>query len=214
MLLVPLLIRVFGSRDRSFASGLRDGHHLLYFATIGFAYILVQIVLMQHFQRFIGSPTYSLLVVLGGFLIFNGIGGLVSGVLPRAAVLACFAAIPVALVLMLLLLDDAFSAFGGAGFVARLFVSVLLIAPIGLLLGVPFPNALELAKRQEAPEYAALLFGVNGAFSTVGATASLIIAVSSGFTFSLLLGAGGYLVAFGLFWLLMRTGTSGREAAV
>jgi hypothetical protein len=39
--------------------------------------MMVQIVLIQKFQLFIGSPTYGVIVVLGGMLLFSGIGSLV-----------------------------------------------------------------------------------------------------------------------------------------
>ncbi|MCZ7582966.1 MAG: hypothetical protein M5R36_06330 [Deltaproteobacteria bacterium] len=48
--------------------------HLFFFALIGVGYLVVEIALMQKFNHFLGSPTYSLIVILGGMLVCSGVG--------------------------------------------------------------------------------------------------------------------------------------------
>jgi hypothetical protein len=176
----------------------------LFVAVIGFGYMLVEIVLMQKFQRFIGSPTYSLIVVLGGLLLFSGIGSFVSRYFSRRIVVACIVAIPVLLGIDLLYLDGIFRFLAALDFGAKLFASALLIMPLTFLMGIPFPNALEIVKRNTSAEYASLLFGISGAFSTIGSAGSLFISVSYGFSMTFLVGAGCYAAGLVLFLLILR----------
>lgn len=199
LLFIPVIGRIY--RQFKARSGIVS-IHVLYFAVLGFSYMLVEIVLIQNFERFIGSPAYSTLIVLGGFLLFNGIGSLISRRFPRWLLYACFIAIPILLFVMLTFLGDFFSAFGHLEFGGRVVVSILLLLPITILMGLPFPNALERTKMLASPEYGALMFGVNGVFSTVGATASGFIGLTLGFRASYQIGIVGYLVAIGLFVLM------------
>lgn len=201
LLFVPIIGRIIRQfRERSLLVSV----HFVYFAVIGFSYMLTEIMLIQHFERFIGSPTYSVLVVLGGFLLFNGIGSFVSRYFSRWTLYGCIAAIPVVLLVMLLLVDRLYVYFGDVSFVGRMVISALLLMPVAVLMGMPFPNAVERVKKGTSAEYGTLMFGVNGAFSTVGATASLLISVTHGFTVSFMVGVIGYVVALGLFVVIDR----------
>jgi len=176
----------------------------LFVAVIGFGYMLVEIVLMQKFQRFIGSPTYSLIVVLGGLLFFSGLGSFASRYFPRKIVTVCILAIPVLLGINLLFLDDIFRLLAALDFGGKLFASAVLIMPLTFLMGIPFPNALEIVKKNTSAEYASLLFGISGAFSTIGSAASLLISVTYGFSMTFLVGAGCYALGLVLFLLILR----------
>lgn len=201
LLFVPIIGRIIREfRQRSLLVSV----HFVYFAVIGFSYMLTEIMMIQHFERFIGSPTYSVLVVLGGFLLFNGIGSFISRYFNRVTLYACIGAIPVVLIVMLLLVDRLYVFFGDVGFVGRMVISALLLMPVAVLMGMPFPNAVERIKQGTSAEYGTLMFGINGAFSTVGATASLLISVTHGFTISFMVGVIGYVIALGLFVVIDR----------
>ena len=76
----------------------------------------------------------------------------------------------------------------------RMVVAVLIVLPVGVFMGMPFPKG--------ALRVRSLIdwgFAVNGAASVVGATMILLVAMTWGFTVALLLGAALYLLA----WLLM-----------
>ena len=62
---------------------------LLYFATLGAGFIVVEVVLLQKCVLFLGHPAYALTVVLFALLLFSGLGSFLSGrfqddALPRA----------------------------------------------------------------------------------------------------------------------------------
>src|SRR5690606_35111370 len=60
---------------------------LLYFAAIGFGFIVVEIVLSQKFILYLGHPFYALAVILFAVLLFSGLGAMAStrAPLPRFA---------------------------------------------------------------------------------------------------------------------------------
>lgn len=175
----------------------------LFVAATGFGYMLVEIVLMQVFQRFIGLPTISLIVTLGGLLLFSGIGSFVSRFLKKRTIIFLTALIPLILFIMLKTLDSTFLYFAENSFGSKIFISILLIFPVTFLMGIPFPNAVEKVKKFTSNEYATLMFGVSGAFSTLGATSAILINVTYGYSMSFAVGIGCYLVGLVFFMMIM-----------
>src|SRR4029453_1871933 len=52
---------------------------LTYFGVVGFAFMAVEIALMQRFTLFLGHPTYSLLVILFVILLSTALGSPLRG---------------------------------------------------------------------------------------------------------------------------------------
>jgi len=150
---------------------------MAYFATIGFAYMLIQIGLLQRFAIYLGHPTYTLAIVLFSMLLFTGLGSLASERVPiRRGGL--FRAVPVAIAAMLvvtvLALDGTLARTVTAGLPVRTLVVLAFAAPLATLLGMCFPFGVRLV--HQTPAVAAWAWGVNGAF---GVLASIIaVAVS------------------------------------
>ena len=164
--------------------------------------MLVEIVLMQKYQRFIGAPTYSLIITLGGLLLFSGIGSFVSKYFTRLLIWICIGLIPLLLLFQSFFLDNIFLYFAKYSFINKLFISSLLLFPLTFLMGIPFPHALEAIKKNTTAEYATLMFGVSGAFSTIAATSSLLISVIYGFSMTFMIGIICYLIISLLFILI------------
>lgn len=173
-----------------------------FFSIIGFGYMLVEIVLMQKYQRFIGSPTFALIVILGGLLLFSGLGSFVSRKFSKKTLIMAISLIPIILLLKLLFLDELFVIFGKVGFRNKLIVSAALLFPLTFLMGMPFPNMLEYIKNKISGEYGTLMYGISGTFSTIAATASILISVTFGFTVSFITGIICYLIGILLFILI------------
>ena len=68
------------------------------------------------------------------------------------------------------------------------------MAPLGFLMGMPFPKGLRATGRGPFPE-PPLYWGMNGLFSVVGSMATMVTAVIFGFTWAMLGGAAFYLLA-------------------
>jgi hypothetical protein len=71
---------------------------------------------------------------------------------------------------------------------------LVLMAPLGLVLGVPFPRGLALVGRT-GPDWLPLAWGVNGFGSVVGAVLAALIALSFGLAAVFRTGAVAYAIA-------------------
>ena len=171
---------------------------LLYFAGLGAGFIILEVALVQKCILFLGHPVYSLAVVLFSLLGFSGLGSLLSGrfadgrlrtVLPRVLL-----ALAAAVVLYVLLLSPVFHAFVQLGRAYRIVITVALLAPLGVVMGMPMPIGVRVLNR-ESPALIPWAWGVNGAASVMGSAAALAIALLAGFDEAMLAGAALYLVA-------------------
>ena len=109
--------------------------------------------------------------------------------LPRV-ILALVAAV----VVYVLLLSPIFHAFVQLGRAYRIAVTVVLLAPLGLVMGMPMPIGVRVLNR-EAPSLIPWAWGVNGAASVMGSAAALAVALLAGFNQAMLMGAALYLLA-------------------
>jgi hypothetical protein len=94
----------------------------------------------------------------------------------------------------LLILPRVFERFGGSAVHMRIIISVALLMPIGLLLGMPMPAGLRLLCKK-SPRSIPWAWGINGATSVLGSVVSIIVAMNWGFNQALVLGAATYLCA-------------------
>lgn len=170
---------------------------LTYFSCLGLGYILVEIVLSQRFILFLGHPIYALSVVLAGLLFFSGLGslaaakiGLQGGRAQRLAILGILV-VGGAYVFGLPVL---FQRFLHADTAFRVGLSFLLLAPLGFLMGMPFP--LGITRLQDRGQVVAWAWGVNGYFSVLGSVLSIILGLAFGFTWVLVIALGVYAVAW------------------
>jgi len=162
----------------------------LYFFTIGMAFMIVEVILMQKYTFFIGPSVYSLITILLTLLLFSGIGSRFAEKVENRKV---FIGIFIWLMLDIFIFRYVIDSLGGAQLLLRMLITAVLIAPLGFLMGMPFPKGT--LKVGPLVDWA---FAVNGAASVLGSTVIILIAISLGFTAALLLGAVLYLAAFGL----------------
>jgi len=159
---------------------------------------------MQRFILLLDQPTYSFGVVLFSVLVFSGVGSLFAPKLgryrrwavPALAVLALVYAVAT-LPLMHLVL--------GLPLVARMLIVILAIAPLALLMGVPFPTGIA-ALEERRSALVPWAWGANGYASVVGATLASLVALSWGFSIVMVAAGAVYLVAWGAFSLALRDG--------
>ena len=111
---------------------------------IGLGFLLLEIALIQRFVLFLGFPTYALSVVLFSLLAFTGIGSLLSTRLatPRRTLIAALAFACVLIAAAAFGLQPLLRALIEWPFAARVALSVVLLAPAGLALGMAMPIGL------------------------------------------------------------------------
>ena len=177
---------------------------LAYFALIGLGFMFVEIGLLSRLSVFLGQPTLALALLLGGIIFFTGIGSLLSRHVPldaRAWVLGypLIAGLMVSLVSVCAPL--LVRAFAGAADVTRCAVSLGLLIPPALGMGLCFPLGLRLCEQLErarqprrAPRLGPWLWCVNGAFGVCASGLGLMSSMTLGITRTLWLGAACYLL--------------------
>ena len=189
LILLPVLIllwRASGSRV-----SIKRGQVLVYFFAIGLAFLFIEIALMQKFILFLHHPVLAMAVTLTAFLLFSGVGSDWSGRLlvtrRRREVLqfAIFGIIGINSI-YLFLLPNLFSGLAGLPVSLKIVTSVLLIAPLALCMGMPFPLALgSLAKHAQL--YLPWAWAINGCASVISAVLATILAIHFGFMLVIML---------------------------
>jgi len=164
---------------------------LLYFITVGFGFILVEISLIQRFVLFLGHPTYALTVVVFLLLLSSGAGSVAARhqITSGGKVLPLLGLICALIVINVVLLPWLLAAAVGLPFAIKLVISALVLAPLGFLMGMPFPTGLRLVKTVE------WAWALNAAASVLGSVMAMIIAIHFGLTITLLCAAVAYLLA-------------------
>jgi spermidine synthase len=167
---------------------------LIFFSFLGCSFIFVEIALMQRFTLLLGHPSRSLALVLGTLLFSTGVGSWSAKRFKIPARVFFVATVTLVLVAAYLYpyVIDICLPFGG---VARSCLTIGLIFPLGLFMGMPFPTGLKQvsAENENAVPW---MFGINSGTTVVGSIVAIILAMGTGFTVVIALGAAGYLVAF------------------
>jgi len=84
---------------------------------------------------------------------------------------------------------------------------LLLVAPLGFVLGMPFPLGLRLAMRRSSA-LGSWAWGVNGFFTVIGTVLALMLGMMIGFRMVLLLACACYLAGLLALAWLQRGGTN------
>ena len=169
-----------------------------YFGMLGAGFMLIEVALLQRFVLLLGHPVYSLTVTLFSVLLGTGIGSLASrhisdARLRRTTQLVIVGIVGVA-ILGIVALPPIIRWAITASHSARIALTVILIAPAGVLMGMPLPAGIRLM----TAHHSALVpwaWGMNGALSVIGATLAVFIAMNWGFSVTLMTGAAIYLTA-------------------
>jgi hypothetical protein len=163
----------------------------LYFGCLGLGYLFLEIALIQKFTLFLSHPVLSATTVLGSMLFFSGLGSLFGERFRMAWVVSGIAGLATVYALILPLL---FGLFLQAADPVRTVITVVLLAPLAFLMGMPFPRGLARVKSDAAP-LAPWAWAVNGCASVMAPPLATLIAMSFGFRTVLGTAAVVYLVA-------------------
>ena len=172
---------------------------LLYFVAIGLGYILVEITFIQRFVLFLGHPTYALTVVVFLMLFSSGAGSVVSRnwIAKPQSVWAPLLITASTLLVYVWALPHLLNRLVGVPFPAKLVVSALVLAPLGFVMGMPFPAGLRAlaANRGEPGDSIEWAWAMNAASSVLGSVLAIVIAIQFGLNVTLTCGATAYLLA-------------------
>jgi hypothetical protein len=186
--------------------------NLIYFALLGFAFLLVEIPLLQRFILYLGNTAYAVTAVLFALLFFSALGSRWSHRIP---LLLSLIMVVILILSIPLFLPPLFKWTLGLPLAARLGITVLILSPLGFFMGIPFPTGIRSLTRQgqsktqgdEATYRTDIpwIWAVNGAASVVSPIIAALLALTFGFSVVLWLGALCYAAALITVWLYFRS---------
>ena len=188
--------------------GVYFGRSVLIFVGLGAGFMLIEVSLFQKLILYLGSPTISLSVLLCSILVGMGAGSMVSSYfMPNDHFKRLFYSSliivligSIAIMVYPLILE---SIMDKSRFF-RSFITFILVFPLGLIMGVPFPTSIQIMKKLNFESFIPWMYGVNGSMSILGSIGSIIISMLLGFKYALFLGLLLYLLVAFFAWTGMR----------
>jgi hypothetical protein len=165
-----------------------------YFCAIGIGFMLIEISQMQRLMVFLGHPVYGLSVVLFTILLFSGIGSMTVGASPprAGAVAARIVALLVTLAVVGLLTPVLTTWARSETTGMRIVLSMLLLAPPAICMGMMFPLGLSIWRRHA--ELHPFFWSANGITSMLASVLGMALSIEFGIANTYALGVGFYAV--------------------
>jgi SAM-dependent methyltransferase len=171
---------------------------LAYFAALGVGFMLVEVPTIQRLTVYLGRPVYSLAIVLFSLLLFSALGSLWIGrqsdKTPGRYLIGVFGILVALVVIQAVAVPPLLRATVGWSLAARLATTVVILAPMGFLMGMPFPFGTRWVGTRR-PGVVPWLWGINGVTSVLGSALGTAMAIHFGFRIVLLVAAGVYALA-------------------
>jgi hypothetical protein len=177
---------------------------VVYFPALALGFLFIEIYLIEKASFWLGDRTSGFAVVLTGMLVFSGLGSLLTPVFdarPRRGIVMVAAIVSAWCLTALLFLEPLILGTLDWPFIIRAALLLILIAPVSVALGLPFPLGLNQAGTSGFLPWA---WGLNGAFSVVATPLANLIARESGFSRVLFCAAILYGIAVATFPLLRK----------
>ena len=169
---------------------------ILYFSGIGLGFMFVEIIFIQRFILYFGSPAYATAAVITALLIFSGSGSYYSTYFTQKKgwMIRMFAFIVLMLFAYSFLLTPLLQQTVHFNLYIKLLILFLVTAPLAFCMGIPFPaGLLHLSKINK--EVIPWAWGINGCVSVISTAVATLVAVELGFTWVMLFAALAYSVA-------------------
>lgn len=199
--IIIILIPLFFIRRESATQAVKfnQGKVLCYFLALGFGFLLIEIAFLQKFIQFLHHPLYSAAVVLGTFLVSAGAGSRFADRYAgeqRSLRVVRFAILVIASlgICYLWILGPLFQWAANWPMIAKILVTVALIAPLGFGMGMPFPLGLS-SLNTASPSLVPWAWGINGCASVISAVLATLLAIHFGYNAVILTAVVCYLTA-------------------
>jgi hypothetical protein len=170
---------------------------LFFFLFIGAGYILIEVALIQKFVLFLGHPTYALTVVIFSMLVSSGIGSFASRRVIAGDEGRLIKVLGVGALMAALLggvTGPLLTSLVGLPVPLKMLITVLLVTPLGFVMGMPFPTGLQRLERWHAPSVR-WAWSLNAASSVLGSVGALVSAIYLGLVQTLIVGGLFYFAA-------------------
>jgi hypothetical protein len=161
--------------------------------------MLVEIAVMAKLELFLQKPIVSMATVLSTFLLASGIGSRLCPLIERRLAIAPLAlGVALMAVASIFVLDFLNSRLLGLLLPLKLVVSFVVLAPIGMALGMFYPYAVSCLVHQGRAQAVAITYGISTLSSVIGATYAMTVMLDLGFASLLWQAAAGYLLLAGV----------------
>lgn len=192
-IVVPLFF--MGKKERSYS----PLNQIIYFFMIGIGFMFIEMSVIQQFVLFLGNPADAISVTIMIILLSAGTGSLFSKkILIAIGEKKIFSAMmlffPVLIMGYAVFLPYFTHEFIHFAFEMRIILSLVVLFPLGFLLGLFFPTALTIVGEKNST-FIPWAYAVNGVASVVASVLSIIIAMVYGFTFVFTMAAFCYFAA-------------------
>ncbi|HEY1211886.1 MAG TPA: hypothetical protein VGE82_02980, partial [Nitrososphaera sp.] len=148
----------------------------------------------------LGNPTTTFAILLFTLLICSGTGSLLSSRVARNSMknlIFVIGGIAAFGIIYVLFLPPIVYSIIAEPFYIKAVVAVAILAPVGFLMGMPFPTGIRLL-RSHQPDYIPWMWAINGAFSVLGAVLAIALGIMFGSSYAMMLGVLMYLIALGI----------------
>jgi hypothetical protein len=169
---------------------------IAYFALLGTAFMFIEISMIQKLVLLLGHPIYSMAVTIPTILVMAGLGSLYTDYtrMKRSTLL-------VTAIVALAILMFGWSFMGtviseavlASSLTIRILASIMLLLPMGFLMGIPFP--LGMRGIFSTQEMVPIAWATNGGMSVIGSVMAIVLAMVSGFPHVAIIAAVLYLCA-------------------
>ena len=190
-----LLLPLFAPRVAGSGRNMPLLRPILYFASLGLGFLFIEIVLIEKASFYLNDRTSAFALVLTGMLVFGGVGSMFAHRLDRQGNVLAAGTVLVWCALIGFGLEPAMLATLDLPWIARAALLLLVLAPVSLALGLPFPLGLARAG-QAGGGFLPWAWALNGAFSVVATPLANLIAVQLGLSYVLSLAAMFYAVTY------------------
>jgi hypothetical protein len=157
---------------------------------------------IKKYTLLFGDPVISFTFVLAGVLIFSSLGGIWAQKKEKQILKISLIALIGAILIALLTLDTLIERLLRVSILWRQFGAVLILMPIGFLMGLPFP--LGMRDILKSPTQRAYAWSINGCASVLTSIISAQIALISGISYILGCAIAAYLIVIGSWYHLER----------
>ncbi len=200
---VLILLPLFFIRKGYGKTADRRNNIIVYFLSIGLAFLFIELAFIQKFTLILSQPLYAVAVTLCAFLIFSGLGSLyvqyrlktekataIPVLLHRSILL--IGLITVIYIVLLPLISNSIMVLPES---VRILSAFILSAPLAFAMGMPFSLGLA-AMQQNTPHLIPWAWGINGCASVLSAILAVLLAIEIGFNGVMLCAVMLYVLAW------------------
>lgn len=200
LVLLFVFVPLFITRKKYDFTG--SAPYMLYFAAIGLGFMFIEISQMQRLIIFLGHPTYGLSVLLFSLLIFAGLGSFYSE--KSDSGLNLMVNLLLVVVLFGFLTVPIIEHSRDLATYLRIFIAIIILAPLGFFLGIAFPMGVRLACAKGHEMLLPWFWGINGATSVLATVLATAFSMALGISMTYWAGAVFYAICLISFLLLVR----------